>query len=317
MQTPRAVIVRVGPSLLALALAASAACGDASRECRVGADCASGVCGPDGRCVAGSSPTGGDAGPLADTGSPDAPAGDAGGDAALPGCTPNKDGVITREEVPVQAGLRANYRIATDAMVSTAGTPAAGGKRVWDFAQALASDATVLVETMPLDGKWYAPKFSGATYAARLSQTYDLLGVFEVSPGAITLRGVVSPDDGVFRTELVNDPPVPALTFPLELGKTWTKTTSVSGVANGAVSVYSEDYDYQVDAAGELKTPLGSFEVLRVRGTLTRTVGLLVTTIRSFAFVTECYGTVAQVTSDTNESDVEFTQAAELRRIAP
>lgn len=51
---------------------------------------------------------------------------------------------------------------------------------------------------------------------------------------------------------------------------------------------------------------------------LVRTIGVLPSiTIRSFAFVTECYGTVATVTSNDNEANAEFTAAKELRRIAP
>jgi hypothetical protein len=88
-------------------------------------------------------------------------------------------------------------------------------------------------------------------------------------------------------------------------------------MAQGFFANYTEKYESQIDAAGTLKTPLGTFDVLRVRVLLTRTVGLLVTKLRTFAFVTECYGTIATVTSTENESDVEFTRAAEIRRISP
>jgi hypothetical protein len=297
------------------------ACGEeGARQCRVGADCASGMCSAEGVCIADSN-----ANPPGTSGGPSNGTGDAGAqgdastpiDAALPGCTANKDGIITREEVPIQAGLHATFRIAKDEDVSTAGTPIANNRRAWNFTKALASDTSVLVETLALTGKWYAPKFGGASYAAKLREGTDLVGVFETSPASLTLRGVVSPDDGLYRTELKNDPPVSTLTFPLQLGKTWNSDTTVSGVANGAAVAYTEKYASQVDAAGELETPLGKFEVLRVRIVLTRTVGLLVTTVRTFAFVTECYGTIAAITSRDNESDVEFTRAVELRRIAP
>jgi len=257
--------------------------------------------------------------------------GDAGADGALasdastadvvvPGCTPNKDGVIVREEVPIAAGLHAKFRVAKDEDISTAGTPAAGGKRVWDFTGALASDVNVLVETLPLTGKWYAGKFPGASYATKLQEGSNLLGVFETSPGALLLRGVVSPDDDLYKTELTNTPAVQALKFPVQLGAEWTTTTDVSGVAQGVTlfGTYREVYESKVDAAGQLKTPLGTFDVLRVRTKLVRTVGILApVTIRSFAFVTECYGTIATVTSAQGEANEEFTRAAEMRRIAP
>ena len=316
---PFQVVALGGAALIAL-LAACAT--DSVRECRVGADCASGSCGPDGQCLPdgvrpGVDAAGGDAKLDNDGG----PSKDGSSDGALPGCTPNKDGIITREEVPIAAGLKATYKVGKDEDVSTAGTPAAAGRRNWDFSTALASDVGLLVETQPLAGKWYAPKFAGATYASRLSQGSDLIGVFETSPGALLLRGVVSPTEAAStKTELTNTPPVAILSFPLKVGATWTTATKVSGTAQGIAlfGTYDEKYESKVDAAGELKTPLGSFEVLRVQVLLTRTIGVLpATTLRTFAFVTECYGTVATVTSAENETNVEFTRAAEIRRISP
>lgn len=312
-------IFAAGSALVAV-LAACAT--DSTRECRVGADCASGVCGTDGQCVApdavpGVDAAGTDANDNADTSTPK----DGGGDAALPGCTPNKDGTITRDEVPIAAGLHATYKIATDVDVSTAGTPVAGGRRAWDFSAALANDASVIVETQALKGKWYETKFPGATYASKLSQSSDLIGVFETSPGALLLRGVVSPaETASTKSELTNTPGVAVLKFPLAMGSAWTTATKVSGVAAGVTlfGTYDESYVSKVDAAGELKTPLGTFEVLRVQVVLTRTIGLLpATTIRTYAFVTECYGTIATITASDNETNEEFTHAAEIRRIAP
>src|SRR5207247_460866 len=125
------------------------------RECRVGADCASGVCTADGACLRGAAP-GSDAStppPATDGGGDDAST-DAGGDASLPGCTPNHDYTITRDEVPIAPGLRATFRVAQNEDVSTAGTTGPTGKRIWDLSGALPSDANVLVETLPLAGKW-------------------------------------------------------------------------------------------------------------------------------------------------------------------
>jgi hypothetical protein len=299
----------------------AAACGESeTRECRVGADCASGACTAEGTCAApsGSSGTsvGGDSGPT--TGDPpDGGGSSSGGDATIPGCSPNKDGLITRAEVPVQAGLKATFRVAEDVDVDTAGTPGANGARSWDFSGALANDANVIIETMALTDKWYAPKYSGATYASKLRTSSDLIGVFETAPATLALRGVVSPADGLYRTELAYDPSVSVLSFPLKMDDTWTTDTNVSGVAEGYPVAYTEKYESVVDAKGTLKTPLGTFDVLRVRVLLTRTIGIVTTKVRTFAFVTECYGTVATITSEDNEGDVEFTHALEIRRIAP
>jgi hypothetical protein len=246
---------------------------------------------------------------------------DAPTDSAMPGCTPNKDGTITRDEVPIAAGLHATYKVGKDEDVSTAGTPAAGGGRTWDFSTPLASDTSVLVETLPLMGKWYESRFPGATYSSKLQEGSDLLGVFETSPGALLLRGVVSPtNDAATKTELTNTPAVSVLKFPLTLNAKWNTDADVGGTAQGVAlfGTYTEKYTSEVDAAGTLKTPLGTFDVLRVKVVLVRTIGVLPpVTIRTFAFVTECYGTIATVTSSDNETNEEFTHAAEIRRISP
>ncbi len=323
---PSASVIKIVPALVAVASIVAVACSDSEgRACRVGADCVSGMCGADGRCVDGagggngSSGTPGqiDGGTGADPEAGGVLPPDDGGGLALPGCVPNKDGSIVRDEVPIKSGLRATFRVAEDVEISTAGTDIGNGRRKWDLSAALPNDASVLVETLPLTGKWYAPKYSNATYATQLRKSSDLVGVFETAPGSLALRGVVSPADGFYKTELTNDPPVSMLQFPLAVGKTWNSDTTVSGYAQGVYSTYTEKYAAQVDAAGELVTPLGTFDVLRVRIDLTRTVGFYVTTVRTYAFITECYGNVASIASKDNEKDVEFTHAVEVRRIAP
>ncbi|MEO7094268.1 MAG: hypothetical protein ABI175_13515, partial [Polyangiales bacterium] len=80
---------------------------------------------------------------------------------------------------------------------------------------------------------------------------------------------------------------------------------------------YTESYDVKVDAKGKVVTPFGEFSVLRLRTVLTRTVGALPTVTRTYGFVAECFGTVATITSNSNEASAEFTTAAEIRRLAP
>ncbi|MBS2014112.1 MAG: hypothetical protein JST00_14575 [Deltaproteobacteria bacterium] len=305
--------------------ATSTACSSSTedRECRIGADCASGQCTADGKCIRDAVPGGDASSGGVDTGAPTdgGTGGDTSTDGPVVGCVPNKDGVITREEVPLQAGLTAKYRVGTNENVSTAGTTKPDGTRAWDFSGPLTSDVTVLLETQPLAGKWYATKFPGATYALKLQEGSDLLGVFETSPGALLLRGVVSPNDDAFtKTELTNAPSVSTIKFPLKVGGApWTTDVKVTGTAKGVFLGlgYDEKYESVVDARGELKTPLGTFDVLRVKTKLTRTVGVLTTVVRTFAFVTECYSTVALVTSQDDETNEEFTSAKEIRRIVP
>jgi len=295
--------------------------------CHLGSDCASGVC-DNGLCVdpgttsssstngttSSASGTGGHASTSTSTGSqsPTTTTGTGGANV----CSPNHDGVITRDEVPLAPGLSAKFEVATNATFSTSGTPTAGGKRDWNMAGSFNGDHLDIVETMPITGSWYASNYAGATYAAKLSDSSDLLGVFEITNDALLLRGVVSPMDGPTKTELVYNPPVPALQFPLAEQKTWTVNSAVTGYAQGVIVSYAEGYEFAVDASGTLETPFGMFDVLRVKSTLTRNTGFL-TVIRSFSFAAECFGTVASVTSQNDEPNVEFSNVAELRRLSP
>jgi hypothetical protein len=299
------------------------ACAEATphAECSAGSDCVSGVCNLDGTCQpidgatsssSGAGGAGGAGGSGAATSSSSSTG--TGGDNA---CTPNNDGVITREEIPLAAGLHATFRVATNATVDTAGVTQADGSRVWDLSGALPGDHGVLVETLPLTGQWFEPDFAGATYATRLSDTEELLGVFEVNDTALLLRGVVSPSAGVSQTSLDYQPPAETLVFPLQEGDTFASSSLITGTALGVFATYQEDYDSKVDAHGLLKTPFGDFQVLRVSVTLTRTLGLVTTVTRSFIFVTECFGTVANMVSQSNEAGSEWTDAAEVRRLSP
>jgi hypothetical protein len=321
-------------TLLAAALALSGCASAGAVQCTVGADCASGVCDADGTCAppetsgagdaTSTSSGGGDGGAGSSTAS--AGQGGAGGTGAATSsgaggesgvCAPNDDGVITREESPLAAGFHAKYEVALDALIDTAGTPAEGGGRTWDLTGALPGDHAVLAETQAIDDLWFAPTFPSATYATRLSDEEVLLGVFQITQTELLLLGVVSPDDGLDKTELVYDPPVKVLSFPLHEGDTFTTNATVTGYAQGIFSAFFEDYVSTVDAHGTMKTPFADFGVLRVRVELTRTVGVLVTKSRSYAFVAECFGTVASVRSQDGEASVEFTDAAEVRRLTP
>lgn len=301
--------------------ALAAACANSDQvACRVGADCPSGVCRADGSCVPeGSTSAGGASSSSASsTGPTTSSTGPGGGGSGGSGaCSPNGDGTITREEVPLQAGLHATFKVAENATVNTAGAAQMDGSRIWDLTGALSGDHGELVETLPIAGTWYANDFASATYAARLSDTSDLLGVFEVSATALVLDGIVSPSSGPTQTELKYSPPVTILSFPFHEGSTWMTNTAVSGMAKGVPGVYSEIYTTNVDAHGTLKTPFGDFAALRVTTDLVRTAAGVVTTQRTFAFAAECFGTVGTIVSQLDEVQKEFTNAAEVARLSP
>lgn len=320
------------PSLLAAAgVLVAAACSSAQPECHVGADCASGACDSSGRCVPVSS-SGGDAGGRDAGGGVNGDAGgdadgastDSGGGDGAAGCVPNGDGTITRAEVPMMAGLHASFVVAENVTMNTAGTTQPDGTRVWDFSGALSGDHTIVVTTDAPTGQWFSAQFPAATYTTKLSDTQPLLGIFQATSSALLLQGVVSPTSGSQQTELSYAPAATSLAVPLQLGSSWTSSSMVSGTAEGvAVVPYTEIYDSKVDARGTLKVPYATFPVLRVATTLTRqygaacTPGANCTVVRSLVFLAECFGPVATLTSQNNETSAEFTNVAEARRLAP
>lgn len=312
------------PRWSVLALVALLGCAEGRMTCRVGADCPSGVCMSDGTCARATDAGTTDA-PITrtDAGADDAgtiPEEDGGGvetDAGERLCAPDHDGVVRRAEVPLRAGLRANFRIAEDATVSTAGTTA-GGERTWDYSVTYTGDHDELVELLEPAGNWWAAEFPTATHAARVSASSENLGVFRIDDDALLLLGVVSPEGGVGQTLLTYDPPVTVIAYPLAEGDTFTTTSTVSGQAVGVFSTYTEEYTSVVDAAGTLVTPFGETPALRVRTEMERRSGFAtLTSQRQFTFVAECFGIAAIVVSNAFESEVEFTDAAEIRRLSP
>lgn len=314
---------RLSGALVLLAAALSACATTDPAGCRVGADCASGICNADGTCEPVSTTTSGDGGggeggsTSSDGGGGDGGSGAAGGSGGGSGvCSPDGDGTLTAEELPFAAGLSAKFRVATNAMFDTSGVEQGDGSRSWDLTVMLSGDKTVLVETLSPEGAWWAGDFAGATYATRLSESANLLGVFQVKSDGLFLLGVVSPEDGLTATNLEYEPPVKVLTFPMKEGDTWETTSTVSGLGAGVFVTYFESYASEVDAHGVAKTPFAQFPVLRVATDMTRNAGFI-TTSRTFAFQTECFGTVATIVSQPNELDDEFTAASEVRRLTP
>src|SRR5262249_24054341 len=125
------------------------------------------------------------------------------------------------------------------------------------------------------------------------------LGLYQASQAALLLQGVATPTSGAQQTEVTYSPAAEILAVPLQMGTTWTSTSTVQGTLDGVPSVYTEKYDSKVDAHGTLKVPFGTFQVLRVQTTLTQTVGTVVNTTQTMTFVAECFGPVAKLTSKT------------------
>lgn len=315
--------------LLGLALGA---CSTYSNDpaCKVGADCASGVCNANGTCEPVSTSTtstttetgGGGTGGTGTTSTTSVGGGGTGG--AL--CSPNADGKIERTEVGLMAGLHATFLVGNGATFDTKGTENPDKTRVWDLDIPLPSDHKLLLETHPLDDQlWFAKDYATSLpapdshYAARLSDTADLLGVFEITGTKLLLHGVASSADSATATEMHFTPPVVVLDFPLTAGKTWDTLAAVSGKLSGIPigGIYNEEYTSTVDAVGKLKTPYADFDVLRVHTRLLRFLNGASMVRHTHSFIAECFGNVATIVSQDYETSDEFTQTSEIWRFSP
>jgi hypothetical protein len=290
--------------LIALGMLTAACSSNAGNTCSTDEECDSKFCRADGTCA----PSGLDATPTVDgPKTPDGPL----------GCAPNGDDSLAASEYPIRPGASARFRTAQNATISSAGTPLAGNKRRWDLTGTLSGDTDTDLASIVPTGAWWAAKFPTATYAAKLSITSDLLGVFAADANGVNLLGIVTPTDGISRTEIKYTPPIAVLQFPAIAGQHWTTSTSASGVINGVISAYTEDYDNLVDASGTVATPYGEFPALRIKTEFTQTVGFLVTKRRTFGFVAECFGSIASMVSKDNPAAGELTTVSELRRLIP
>lgn len=254
-------------------------------------------------------------------GGADAEDADSGEDAEPSSCVANNDGVVERSEVTFRPGLQATFRVARDVQVDTTGRETEEG-RVWDYTKSYEGDHSEVVKLQPLEGRWFESEFPDGDYAMKLVGDSEELGVFRATSDALLLLGLVSPEDDGATTEIKYDPPVEVLKFPLQEGETWRTETEASGthaVWSPFVEIsWDETYFNEVDAEGTLKTPYGTFDVLRVRTRLEQDnpAGFPRGEIRTFAFVAECFSTVATIRSDRGEDEVEFEEAASIRRIA-
>jgi hypothetical protein len=302
---------RIAALALHCSISVVAACGSSSGTvCTRDDECGSHFCRADGTC----GPVTLDGGDGSGSNLPD------GGSTAL--CVPNHDGMITANEVPLAAGKMANFRIATSATWSTQGTASAGNMRTWSLTGALSNDADTAVTLDAPTGTWWAGHagFATATYATKLAAGSDLQGVFHLDSAGVTLLGIVSPSGGSGSTELTYDPPARILAVPFGASSAWTSSSTVTG-HNAAFPLgvnYTEKYVSNVDQTGTMATPYGDFPVLRVGTVLTDAqLSSPYFTVRSFAWFAECFGSVATATSTSSETNTEFSNDAEVRRLIP
>jgi hypothetical protein len=226
-------------------------------------------------------------------------------------CTFNNDGVIDRSEMPAMVGLGGLF-----AVNASGSTVAVNLNTPWDFSAAVTGERKVFDQLISPSGQWWSSSFSNADFAQRIDDGQALWGVYKITPTALQLLGVVSDQSGAQQTQLSYATPIDVVRFPLKVGDSWSSESDVSGTADGVAMFAHEKYDFTVPARGNAKIPAGTFDTLRLRMGYTQTYGLLVTTRITYLHIAECYGMVARIRSQDNETQDPFDQAAEYRRLA-
>ncbi len=238
-------------------------------------------------------------------------------------CVPNLDGRIDSNELAPALGVPVSYVISPAALtrtVNVAGTVNPQGQRVWDFATDFADDEQAKLEAKSLTGLWYASAFPNATFTTPLDAAGRTWAAYSHDGTALSMHGFASatenPTEG--KTLIVYAQPVALYRFPLEVGKTWIAVGQVSNATLRGLPYAGRDtYSINVESSGRLElTDLTFTQAMRVRTNVVAepAVGTPITR-RQTGFVFECFGEVARAASRDNETQDDFTVAAEVRRL--
>lgn len=244
------------------------------------------------------------------------------GDSGTLSCVPNLDEKLESAELTPALDVAANYLInpaGKDRTVDLVGKLDAG-KRVFRFDVDFADDQKLTLKATTLSGKWYAASFPAGEFVTAVDSGGTLDGVYKHDNAGLYLLGIASKDEAPKegKTLLLYSEPVVVFRFPLVAGSKWVSTGNVSnGTIRGLPYAGKDVYEVEDDATGKLVLHDFTFEqVHRVRTKVTASPSAGAAVMRrQVSFVTECYGEIVRVVSKDNEPEVDFTTAAELRRL--
>ncbi len=241
-------------------------------------------------------------------------------------CVPNLDGTIQSSELQPTLGISANYLVnpsGTTRMVDVEGQVNSSGQLVWDWGTSYANDQVAKSK----------PRRSPASGTRRRSRTAQYVTPFDA---ADTLEAVYSQDDGGASHPRpgvhAGEPALgqdalglrharDALRVPAHVGTSWTSIGHRARNGDSATACPTpgtDTYQGTDDAAGQLILPDFMFtQAHRVRFVVTTTSrpAACSRSRRQVSFLFECFGEVGRATSQTNETNDNFTTAAEARRL--
>jgi len=231
---------------------------------------------------------------------------------ALPDCVPNRDGMITADELPIALGASESYYAGTNRTVDLT-----AHDTIYNLGDERPDDTVVAIGPTALHDQWYASSFPDGQFVVDAGGGLD--GIYHQTAAGLFLDGTAS--HAMSPETLIHYPaPLAVLRFPVTDGDAFSSTGAIpDGIVSGLPFVGSDKLDVEVSGSGRLDVPYVHFSpVLRIREHVVRTpsTGTPVVGKRTDIFLFECFGEVARAESKPDEPSADFTQAAYLRRFA-
>jgi len=228
----------------------------------------------------------------------------------LPSCTPNRDGMITADELPIALGAQLDYYASTNVAVALTG-------KVIDLSAERASDTVVALGPVALGAQWYAAMFPAGQFVVDAGSGLD--GIYHQDGQALWLDGTAS--QAMSPKTLVRYPdPIAVVRFPVVDGAAYSTTAQIpDGVISDLPFIGTDKVDIDVTAVDRLDVPYVEFSpVMRLRTHVVRAPSTGTPTVgkRTTILLFECFGEVARAESKQDEPTADFTTAAYLRRFA-
>lgn len=229
---------------------------------------------------------------------------------------------ITSGELPQQIGTYGIYQGCDDVTVDVGNT---GGGNTWDFTSQV-TDQTWNWWIVNKSNTPFADLFPTANYVQKLADTLSALYIYsELTTSALTTLGTGVTTIVGDQVYVYEDPLI--IPLPISYGDSWTWSNTTHDTIPGVdmVIVTELSQHYHVDAWGTIHIPVGTVNCLRVISfDTTKSITYFMgapwygdtTSNILYNFVAETYGYVATVTSYDDETDPNFTEAANLRRLS-
>src|SRR3569623_365177 len=193
----------------------------------------------------------------------------------LPTCVPNRDGMITADELPIALGAKVDYYTSTNTAVNLVAQ-----NSVWDLSQERATDQVIALGPVALGAQWYAAQFPSGQFVVDAGCGLD--GIYHQDAQALWLDGTASQMDGANKTLIVYPTPLPVLRFPITVGEMYSSTVAYTATIDGLPFNGSDELDVDVPDSGRLDVPYVQFSpTLRVREKAVRKTGAAAITKRT------------------------------------